>query len=400
MSWLASLAPFVMAAGTGIANAIGTHIGNKAMQNTTTSNAGAQTSDVPVQSVETSDNAIALPEDVAQPVIVDGTGGTIKDQFKNTAKNLGTAAIKKGLDIGADYISSAIKKLSFKELKRKGRDLYSLGKEAYHNFWGNKEGASDEQRIRFFNYINDNFEDNLEQLLSFAKGSEPLKVMTKMNVMNYIKNLSEIRRLQEKEGIDSPRIRDLLKKSDLQLGAAAIKNVLQTIAAQYNYTSEEAPFYSGLVNMLTKIMNINSPYALAAITAAEIAGTIGPVKRLIFRLFGKKDTQTQKKDTETNTSKAYYPYNDGTTPVYGYPYYDPYTYYNIYNMKQRQLEDLYRQGVYPEYLPRIKQPYWYHYQYTPPLTYDHIGPVVEPPPLTNEPEDNSTRTGPRVEEVT
>ena len=135
MSWLASLAPFVMAAGTGIANAIGTHIGNKAMQNTTTSNAGAQTSDVPVQSVETSDNAIALPEDVAQPVIVDGTGGTIKDQFKNTAKNLGTAAIKKGLDIGADYISSAIKKLSFKELKRKGRDLYSLGKEAYHNFW-------------------------------------------------------------------------------------------------------------------------------------------------------------------------------------------------------------------------------------------------------------------------
>ena len=362
MSWLASLAPFVMAAGTGIANAIGTHIGNKAMQNTTTSNAGAQTSDVPVQSVETSDNAIALPEDVAQPVIVDGTGGTIKDQFKNTAKNLGTAAIKKGLDIGADYISSAIKKLSFKELKRKGRDLYSLGKEAYHNFWGNKEGASDEQRIRFFNYINDNFEDNLEQLLSFAKGSEPLKVMTKMNVMNYIKNLSEIRRLQEKEGIDSPRIRDLLKKSDLQLGAAAIKNVLQTIAAQYNYTSEEAPFYSGLVNMLTKIMNINSPYALAAITAAEIAGTIGPVKRLIFRLFGKKDTQPQKKDTETNTSKAHYPYNDGTTPVYGYPYYDPYTYYNIYNMKQRQLEDLYRQGVYPEYLSQIRQPYWYHYQ--------------------------------------
>ena len=86
MSWLASLAPFVMAAGTGIANAIGTHIGNKAMQNTTTSNAGAQTSDVPVQSVETSDNAIALPEDVAQPVIVDGTGGTIGDQFKSTAK--------------------------------------------------------------------------------------------------------------------------------------------------------------------------------------------------------------------------------------------------------------------------------------------------------------------------
>ena len=394
MSWLASLAPFVMAAGTGIANAIGTHIGNKAMQNTTTSNAGAQTSDVPVQSVETSDNAIALPEDVAQPVIVDGTGGTIKDQFKNTAKNLGTAAIKKGLDIGADYISSAIKKLSFKELKRKGRDLYSLGKEAYHNFWGNKEGASDEQRIRFFNYINDNFEDNLEQLLSFAKGSEPLKVMTKMNVMNYIKNLSEIRRLQEKEGIDSPRIRDLLKQSDLQLGAAAIKNVLQTIAAQYNYTSEEAPFYSGLVNMLTKIMNINSPYALAAITAAEIAGTIGPVKRLIFRLFGKKDTQTQKKDTETNTSKAHYPYNDGTTPVYGYPYYDPYTYYNIYNMKQRQLEDLYRQGVYPEYLSQIRQPYWYHYQNP------RIGPAYDPPPLTYEPEDNSTRSGPKVEEVT
>ena len=394
MSWLASLAPFVMAAGTGIANAIGTHIGNKAMQNTTTSNAGAQTSDVPVQSVETSDNAIALPEDVAQPVIVDGTGGTIKDQFKNTAKNLGTAAIKKGLDIGADYISSAIKKLSFKELKRKGRDLYSLGKEAYHNFWGNKEGASDEQRIRFFNYINDNFEDNLEQLLSFAKGSEPLKVMTKMNVMNYIKNLSEIRRLQEKEGIDSPRIRDLLKKSDLQLGAAAIKNVLQTIAAQYNYTSEEAPFYSGLVNMLTKIMNINSPYALAAITAAELAGTIGPVKRLIFRLFGKKDTQTQKKDTETNTSKAHYPYNDGTTPVYGYPYYDPYTYYNIYNMKQRQLEDLYRQGVYPEYLSQIRQPYWYHYQNP------RIGPAYDPPPLTYEPEDNSTRSGPKVEEVT
>ena len=394
MSWLASLAPFVMAAGTGIANAIGTHIGNKAMQNTTTSNAGAQTSDVPVQSVETSDNAIALPEDVAQPVIVDGTGGTIKDQFKNTAKNLGTAAIKKGLDIGADYISSAIKKLSFKELKRKGRDLYSLGKEAYHNFWGNKEGASDEQRIRFFNYINDNFEDNLEQLLSFAKGSEPLKVMTKMNVMNYIKNLSEIRRLQEKEGIDSPRIRDLLKKSDLQLGAAAIKNVLQTIAAQYNYTSEEAPFYSGLVNMLTKIMNINSPYALAAITAAELAGTIGPVKRLIFRLFGKKDTQTQKKDTETNTPKAHYPYNDGTTPVYGYPYYDPYTYYNIYNMKQRQLEDLYRQGVYPEYLSQIRQPYWYHYQNP------RIGPAYDPPPLTYEPEDNSTRSGPKVEEVT
>ena len=394
MSWLASLAPFVMAAGTGIANAIGTHIGNKAMQNTTTSNAGAQTSDVPVQSVETSDNAIALPEDVAQPVIVDGTGGTIKDQFKNTAKNLGTAAIKKGLDIGADYISSAIKKLSFKELKRKGRDLYSLGKEAYHNFWGNKEGASDEQRIRFFNYINDNFEDNLEQLLSFAKGSEPLKVMTKMNVMNYIKNLSEIRRLQEKEGIDSPRIRDLLKKSDLQLGAAAIKNVLQTIAAQYNATSEEAPFYSGLVNMLTKIMNINSPYALAAITAAELAGTIGPVKRLIFRLFGKKDTQTQKKDTETNTSKAHYPYNDGTTPVYGYPYYDPYTYYNIYNMKQRQLEDLYRQGVYPEYLSQIRQPYWYHYQNP------RIGPAYDPPPLTYEPEDNSTRSGPKVEEVT
>ena len=394
MSWLASLAPFVMAAGTGIANAIGTHIGNKAMQNTTTSNAGAQTSDVPVQSVETSDNAIALPEDVAQPVIVDGTGGTIKDQFKNTAKNLGTAAIKKGLDIGADYISSAIKKLSFKELKRKGRDLYSLGKEAYHNFWGNKEGASDEQRIRFFNYINDNFEDNLEQLLSFAKGSEPLKVMTKMNVMNYIKNLSEIRRLQEKEGIDSPRIRDLLKKSDLQLGAAAIKNVLQTIAAQYNATSEEAPFYSGLVNMLTKIMNINSPYALAAITAAELAGTIGPVKRLIFRLFGKKDTQTQKKDTETNTSKAHYPYNDGTTPVYGYPYYDPYTYYNIYNMKQRQLEDLYRQGVYPEYLSQIRQPYWYHYQNP------RIGPTYDPPPLTYEPEDNSTRSGPKVEEVT
>ena len=394
MSWLASLAPFVMAAGTGIANAIGTHIGNKAMQNTTTSNAGAQTSDVPVQSVETSDNAIALPEDVAQPVIVDGTGGTIKDQFKNTAKNLGTAAIKKGLDIGADYISSAIKKLSFKELKRKGRDLYSLGKEAYHNFWGNKEGASDEQRIRFFNYINDNFEDNLEQLLSFAKGSEPLKVMTKMNVMNYIKNLSEIRRLQEKEGIDSPRIRDLLKKSDLQLGAAAIKNVLQTIAAQYNYTSEEAPFYSGLVNMLTKIMNINSPYALAAITAAELAGTIGPVKRLIFRLFGKKDTQTQKKDTETNTPKAHYPYNDGTTPVYGYPYYDPYTYYNIYNMKQRQLEDLYRQGVYPEYLSQIRQPYWYHYQNP------RIGPTYDPPPLTYEPEDNSTRSGPKVEEVT
>ena len=394
MSWFASLAPFVMAAGTGIASAIGTHIGNKAMQNTTTSNAGAQTSDVPVQSVETSDNAIALPEDVAQPVIVDGTGGTIGDQFKSTAKNLGTEAIKRGIDIGAEYISSAIKKLSFKELKRKGRDLYSLGKEAYHNFWGNKEGASDEQRIRFFNYINDNFEDNLEQLLSFAKGSEPLKVMTKMNVMNYIKNLSEIRRLQEKEGIDSPRIRDLLKKSDLQAGAAAIKNVLQTIAAQYNYTSEEAPFWSGLVNMLTKIMNINSPYALAAITAAELAGTIGPVKRLIFRLFGKKDTQPQKKDTETNTSKAHYPYNDGTTPVYGYPYYDPYTYYNIYNMKQRQLEDLYRQGVYPEYLSQIRQPYWYHYQNP------RIGPAYDPPPLTYEPEDNSTRSGPKVEEVT
>ena len=394
MSWLASLGPLVMAAGTGIASAIGNHIGNKAMQNT---------SNVAVQSVDTSSNAPALLENVAavpdsyanqaMPP-VNGVGATIKEQFTNTAQNLAAEAGKKVINIGADLINNAIKKLSFKEIKRKGRDLYSLGKEAYHNFWGNKEGASDEQRIRFFNYINDNFEDNLEQLLSFAKGSEPLKVMTKMNVMNYIKNLSEIRRLQEKEGIDSPRIRDLLKKSDLQLGAAAIKNVLQTIAAQYNYTSEEAPFYSGLVNMLTKIMNINSPYALAAITAAELAGTIGPVKRLIFRLFGKKDTQPQKKDTETNTSKAHYPYNDGTTPVYGYPYYDPYTYYNIYNMKQRQLEDLYRQGVYPEYLSQIRQPYWYHYQNP------RIGPAYDPPPLTYEPEDNSTRSGPKVEEVT
>ena len=393
MSWLASLAPFVMAAGTGIANAIGTHIGNKAMQNTTTSNAGAQTSDVPVQSVETSDNAIALPEDVAQPVIVDGTGGTIKDQFKNTAKNLGTAAIKKGLDIGADYISSAIKKLSFKELKRKGRDLYSLGKEAYHNFTGNKEGADEEQKIRFFNYIGDNFEDNLESLLGVSQGSEALKLTTKKNVMDYIKNLLEIRKLQEKEGVDSPTVMELLKKSDMQAGAAAIKNIVQMLGAQYGATSDQAPFYSGMINMLTKILNINNPYALAAITIAELAGTLKPVTRFIVNLFKKKDKTPKKKDTETST-KARYPYNDGTTPVYGYPYYDPYTYYNIYNMKQRQLEDLYRQGVYPEYLSQIRQPYWYHYQNP------RIGPAYDPPPLTYEPEDNSTRSGPKVEEVT
>ena len=66
----------------------------------------------------------------------------------------------------------------------------------------------------------------------------------------------------------------------------------------------------------------------------------------------------------------------------------------LYNMKQRQLEDLYRQGVYPEYLSQIRQPYWYHYQNP------RIGPTYDPPPLTYEPEDNSTRSGPKVEEVT
>ena len=189
MSWLASLAPIVMAAGTGIASAIGNHIGNKAMQNT---------SNVAVQSVDTSTNAPALLENVAavpdsyanqaMPP-VNGVGSTIKEQFTNTAQNLAAEAGKKVINIGADLINNAIKKLSFKEIKRKGRDLYSLGKEAYHNFMGNKEGADEEQKIRFFNYIGDNFEDNLESLLGVSQGSEALKLTTKKNVMDYIKNL-------------------------------------------------------------------------------------------------------------------------------------------------------------------------------------------------------------------
>ena len=220
--------------------------------------------------------------------------------------------------------------------------------------------------------------------------------------MDYIKNLLEIRKLQEKEGVDSPTVMELLKKSDMQAGAAAIKNIVQMLGAQYGATSDQAPFYSGMINMLTKILNINNPYALAAITIAELAGTLKPVTRFIVNLFKKKDKTPKKKDTETST-KARYPYNDGTTPVYGYPNYDPYSYNSIYNMRQRQLEDLYRQGVYPEYLAQIKQPYWYHY--TPPVTYDHthydrIRPVIEPLPLTNEPEVESTNTGPKVEELT
>ena len=402
MSWLASLGPLVMAAGTGIASAIGNHIGNKAMQNT---------SNVAVQNVDTSTNAPALLENVAavpdsyanqaMPP-VNGVGATIKEQFTNTAQNLATEAGKKVINIGADLINNAIKKLSFKEIKRKGRDLYSLGKEAYHNFTGNKEGADEEQKIRFFNYIGDNFEDNLESLLGVSQGSEALKLTTKKNVMDYIKNLLEIRKLQEKEGVDSPTVMELLKKSDMQAGAAAIKNIVQMLGAQYGATSDQAPFYSGMINMLTKILNINNPYALAAITIAELAGTLKPVTRFIVNLFKKKDKTPKKKDTETST-KARYPYNDGTTPVYGYPNYDPYSYNSIYNMRQRQLEDLYRQGVYPEYLAQIKQPYWYHY--TPPVTYDHthydrIRPVIEPLPLTNEPEVESTNTGPKVEELT
>ena len=302
------------------------------------------------------------------PALQIAAANVTPDNFQQTAgayltDRVGDLAVQ-GIDYVIDNAGDWYKqgkeyaRNKYNEVVRNKRDTLLNSQRAFYSYFGSKDKVRqiDNQKTR--NKYQDMFDDNFKVLVNNGEGSSALKQQTIQSAQDFMNNILDVKEAMQKEGKDSPTVKEMMSRIDFGKGSNAAKSAIQMLAAQSGQTSESSPFISNLISMLTSIVGVSSPWALAAINAAELVATIKPLQNALGSgvkwLWGKL---TGKKEQEKPVKREDLYDTDRVIPVNGHPQeMDPEFQKYLEMMKYKQRMKLFENGVFaqpPEYGPHL-----------------------------------------------
>ncbi|OHT06458.1 hypothetical protein TRFO_25481 [Tritrichomonas foetus] len=150
----------------------------------------------------------------------------------------------------------------------------------YGTLRGNNEKVKelDNKNIRIM--ANWAYDRGTNDVAKYLSGSDTSKSVTINSVKDFMNNILDVREKMAKDGIDSPKVQDLLRNIDFQKGNDAVKNTIHMLSNQMTDDQNPlAPLISQAVSGLTKMLGVTNPAALAAISVAELIATINPLRK-------------------------------------------------------------------------------------------------------------------------